>query len=802
MAGSALGEADGSDRAYAADSEGSGEMAFTAVGGFMDITNDDCFMPDLAPSTPAMKRKVCNLIDEMAVFCDQPSRKHVRFNPEVKVQEFEIETYDHSGTTAVKLEGSRSANLEESAEINSYISQECDSNSENSSWSGVSSYDSMASESSAMALSEESKVNKSQGMSSNVLDRAKYSPFTRLTWIGDSGSSCHLENDDSGMYDVTIISDTIRTAEKGNTICATKMGQKKYVVRQVDGTESVKELYPVKYSPDVSNRLFSITCEIARGAKLSSDEKHNIILMYEDGSKIILDRRYMTKDGFIAGVELIPTSGEADMANLAHTLTKRKSISVNLFHEQLGHPGIPVTRSTATSRGLKIFGPTITCKSCAIGKAHQKNVPKITKREKASKPGQRISLDISSPTTKSVGGARHWLLLHDDNTGAAFSFLIKTKDLLQVRVIPWIKQLEAEFGIHVKIIRCDNAGENLAFQRASQQEGMGLKFEYTAPGTPEQNGRAERKFQTLYGRVRAMLLGSGIEGPLRKKLWAEAVNTATNLDGILVAPGEKRSPYQKFFGKGYKPIIDVTKTFGQECIVTNRTAIKSKLSNRGKPCLWMGYADDHSAGTYRLYNPATRKIILSRDVTFLGEIKETEKVKEVTAIPKLALQSKEYDEDSDDEYADMPVLINRNYVSDSDNSDNELEDEEEEHFMNYKEDVMDEEDVILEEQNPPDFNPKVARAMRNLQSSFNPEATRVLAAQLANQPVQQEQPVQSTEAGRDNPSGAAVIQDDELSNLVIEQNQITEIESKPDELIEPTKFDQAWNHENPIQRKQ
>ena len=219
-------------------------------------------------------------------------------------------------------------------------------------------------------------------------------------------------------------------------------------------------------------------------------------------------------------------------------------------------------------------------------------------------------------------------------------------------------------------------------------------------------------------------------------------------------------------------------------------------------CLWMGYADDHSAGTYRLYNPATRKIILSRDVTFLGEIKETEKVKEVTAIPKLALQSKEYDEDSDDEYADMPVLINRNYVSDSDNSDNELEDEEEEHFMNYNEDVMDEEDIISEEQNPPDFNPKVARAMRNLQSSFNPEATRVLAAQLANQPVQQEQPVQSTEAGRDNPSGAAVIQDDELSNLVIEQNQITEIESKPDELIEPTKFDQAWNHENPIQRKQ
>ena len=130
-------------------------------------------------------------------------------------------------------------------------------------------------------------------------------------------------------------------------------------------------------------------------------------------------------------------------------------------------------------------------------------------------------------------------------------------------MIPFIKTLEAEYGLHIVYIRCDNAGENLAFETTSKREGMGLKFEYTAPGTPQQNGRAERKFQTLYGRVRAMLLGSGTWLPLRNQLWAEAVNTATELDGILVARGQKLSPYQKFFGKGYKSIIDVTKTFGE-----------------------------------------------------------------------------------------------------------------------------------------------------------------------------------------------------------------------------------------------
>ena len=38
-----------------------------------------------------------------------------------------------------------------------------------------------------------------------------------------------------------------------------------------------------------------------------------------------------------------------------------------------------------------------------------------------------------------------------------------------------------------------------------KQEGMGIKFEYTAPGIPQQNGKIEKKFATLYNRVQAVL---------------------------------------------------------------------------------------------------------------------------------------------------------------------------------------------------------------------------------------------------------------------------------------------------------
>jgi len=59
--------------------------------------------------------------------------------------------------------------------------------------------------------------------------------------------------------------------------------------------------------------------------------------------------------------------------------------------------------------------------------------------------------------------------------------------------------------IIVKKIHCNNAGENVAFQRNAKEEGLGLNFKFTAHATPQQNGRVEHKFVTLFRRVWLML---------------------------------------------------------------------------------------------------------------------------------------------------------------------------------------------------------------------------------------------------------------------------------------------------------
>ena len=71
-------------------------------------------------------------------------------------------------------------------------------------------------------------------------------------------------------------------------------------------------------------------------------------------------------------------------------------------------------------------------------------------------------------------------------------------------IIDWIKALKARHEIQVKIIRCDNVGEDKVLGPESDNNDLGIIFEYTAPGTPLRNGVVERAFVTVMGCVRAM----------------------------------------------------------------------------------------------------------------------------------------------------------------------------------------------------------------------------------------------------------------------------------------------------------
>ena len=87
------------------------------------------------------------------------------------------------------------------------------------------------------------------------------------------------------------------------------------------------------------------------------------------------------------------------------------------------------------------------------------------------------------------------------------TFFIKRKSELYDNIRIALKEIGRKNN-KMKAIRYDNAGENRKLKEILDLEGFNIKFEFTAPYTPQQNGVVEIEFATLYERVRAMLNGA------------------------------------------------------------------------------------------------------------------------------------------------------------------------------------------------------------------------------------------------------------------------------------------------------
>jgi hypothetical protein len=292
----------------------------------------------------------------------------------------------------------------------------------------------------------------------------------------------------------------------------------------------------------------------------------------------------------------------------------------------------------------------------------------------------------------------------DDCTNYSWSFFLKQKSETKDIMIALNKELKQTYDIKVKTIQCNNSGGKNALQRSCKQEGLVIVFEYTAQNTPQQNGHVERQFPHLFGQVRAMLRDISISINY-KRLWAEAANTAMDLSNMLLKRGETTNSFHKFFGKGVQSFypMNSAKTFGEIVVIANRKNVKAKLDDRGKMCIWLGHAKDHAIRTYRVYNPKTNKVSLTRDVTFLREshndwLAEEEPasvlmIKDEVDAPVAAQNPVSTVNDADDKDGDILLLVN--YVTDS-------------------EDESDDQKVLCE--------------MRKLSTLYNPEAN-VIAQQ-------------------------------------------------------------------------
>jgi hypothetical protein len=110
--------------------------------------------------------------------------------------------------------------------------------------------------------------------------------------------------------------------------------------------------------------------------------------------------------------------------------------------------------------------------------------------------------------------------------------VLKNKSDLKVKIKTLLTDLKIA-NQNLRFIKCDDSGKNMTMKNDPEIKSFGIKFEFSGPRTPQRNRKIESKFQTLYGRIRAMLNVANLEGDLRDKIWVECVMNVPFLFNII-----------------------------------------------------------------------------------------------------------------------------------------------------------------------------------------------------------------------------------------------------------------------------
>ena len=428
-------------------------------------------------------------------------------------------------------------------------------------------------------------------------------------FIGDSAATSHMTSNKMGVYNLVPIIGSVMIGN-GKSISCTHKGKLDVICKHKDGSIARETCY-VKIVPELNHDLFHFTKAMKDGWQMNGRWKEGglmILLLKTTRATMKFDRMIPSGSSWLIGIRVQRIFDQAHAA-----MDPGKTIFISKFHQITGHTGEHLLKPTANYMKLRLIGRLPPREVCAKAKIRQRNIPKKKIKKLPTRPGYRVIMDICSFKQVSRGGNRHWLIVVDEFSDCTHSFFLKRKsDQIQVMLI-WIRILSKKHNIEIRRIGLDNSGENRSLQKECDKANLGITFEFTAPGTPQQNSVAERRIPTLMGRARAMLIQAGIESKHNGEFWCEVISTATKLD--------TKPPHTLFYGEDAKYTRSL-RTFGEMAVIAihEDKKMRSKLDDRGKTCMFVGYADDHTKDVYRFLNIHTRRIILSRDVRWLNII--------------------------------------------------------------------------------------------------------------------------------------------------------------------------------------
>ncbi|KAG8475459.1 hypothetical protein CXB51_032225 [Gossypium anomalum] len=348
--------------------------------------------------------------------------------------------------------------------------------------------------------------------------------------------------------------------------------------------------------------------KIGNGQLIKAEGKGDVQICTATGGKIIKDvlLRLMT-------VTMSDKCFEVNWSSDSHSTHVASTDDTKLWHQRLGHTNFKSMAQMVSKEMVENFTKTVqsedVCEVCQMGKQARLQFPTNTTWRASSKL-ELVHTDVcGSMRTESLSGNRYFILFIDDCTRYCWIYFLKHKSEVAQVFIKFKAAVETETGCKIKTIRSDNGTEYTSAQFQSLCKDAGIKHQLTNVYTPQQNGVSERKNRSLMEMAKCLLF----EKNLPKTMWAEAVNTAVYIQNRLPTKAlAHKTPFEAWFG--FKPSLGHMKVFGCLCYSQVPAVKRDKLSKRAIPGILTGYSMVKKG--YRILDPLTNKIQVSRDVVF------------------------------------------------------------------------------------------------------------------------------------------------------------------------------------------
>ncbi|CAL1397608.1 unnamed protein product [Linum trigynum] len=416
-------------------------------------------------------------------------------------------------------------------------------------------------------------------------------------WFLDSGCSNHMCGNKNWFTDLdTSFKGSVRLGNDSRLDVAGK-GAVKLVLEHVN--LQIKDVY---YVPDLNTNLLSVGQLQEKG--LAFLIKGGSCRIFHEEKGMILQTSMQKNRMFVL---------KADLINDTQCLQATDEHSLELWHRRFGHlspKAILQLQQKEFVRDLpKLTGEVGVCSTCQVGKQHRAPFPKKS-TWRATQKLQLLHADLCGPITPtSNGGKRYIFTLIDDFSRKLWVFFLAAKSEALDSFKKFKALIEKETGLPIVCLRTDRGGEFMLNLFKGLCEEAGIRRQLTAALTPQQNGVAERKNRTILNMVRCMLDDRKVPA----SFWPEAVAwTAHVINRSSTAANKGKTPQELWTGQ--PPSVSHFKVFGCTAYVHIPDQHRKKLDDKSTPCHFLGLSAESKA--YKLYNPNTKKIVVSRDVVF------------------------------------------------------------------------------------------------------------------------------------------------------------------------------------------